>query len=1073
MTIFNRQGIMLLMALLVFILITFIVFVLISLTRLEEGAAENTVLDTKAKFLAFSGVSESATIIKNWYRGIQPGKKRHVMGEEPFSPQTTEEHLLLPWAYVNPQYLENFNPSKELENNIDISLKKYEIEIEEVGKVGLSGIVNASEENIEGFSLKIVDSPSQIFINGKEGTPLPPNTIKMLNSLGEILAENYNFTITNLGEKINDFRKHLGRNIISKDELLPILGTTQAERRKNLSILKGYISIYAKLQEKVVNPGEFIWDKGTFNLRVKSNDVILKRAPININTASFEILYSVFNGLRGFQWNSEKMNFYEVSIDSSLAKKIAHDLIKFRTDKVKKTATGITILDEFEKFLNSLDYLSYGQKKLILANANPNSQLNTYNPNKVTRNIFGDVDKSKLVYSDNPSRCGFTTEFIFDSNGLYEVTSLGRILKIVDKRGDVLKTKIIAQKLIDYIIDIYEVKTITTQNDFQKAIVKSNNIEIYPDVNNFSEIDGYIGMKLFEWEPIEKSFKFYQKKKDADFSLSDISNLGTLPEKPLRSSSINTDGFKEWVTDGILLRKKRYNSFKFTTPVDYDVRFNMDKSIDLQEGALAFWLKPSWRSEELTNSPKIILTINRKGIPYFLIFAIKEDDKIKLIFVNFQIVLKNKLESERLGTLFKISSECESLYKSIESRIKEEKVSLEMKRNYTGIWEYDISNWKPGEWHHIAAGWAPDKITNISLLPNVPFEGVVHCPENLVYWEDFQSNIEQSEIPVMTFFVDGSSAKVSSVSAGPIRLTIFSNTIMPFLQKIEDDSKEGEFDFMPMFAKDNDIYLESGITLKDIVFTKRFDSLFLRPQKDNRLEQEVIECVKKMKEKLPELRDMTERIKEIAEKLRSMGGSQSSLFDLATQYQAAYFGGQNPEIAKLMQEAVDLSIKILESLNSLCPKEILDNIEQLRREMEQSSVGNAKLLAPMIRYQAEGDVTLYFTFNEYVKPISLEWSHYIPNYWQECVYYGNEEKLGCFKGPSFIGIRDRMHTGGMEFLPKAGILKPNDKFYVKITFSTNQRQKILEAPFLDDLKIKALYTTIPYKIIQSSDIRKF
>ncbi len=1061
------------MALLVFFLVIFIVFVLLSLTRLEEGAAENSVLDVKAKFLAFSGVFKTATVIKSWYLGNQHGKKRHVLGEEPQSPQTAEEHLLLPWAYVNSKEIENFNPSKDVENNSDVSLKKYEVEIEGIGRVGLSGILLTSQENIEGFSLKVLDVPSQIFINGIEGTSLPPNVIKMLNSLGEILAENYNFTVRNLGEKINEFRNKLGRNIISKEELLPIMGTTERERIRNLSILSGYISVYARMEE-TTNPKVFQWDDKSFNLKIRDDNVIIRRAPININTASFEVLYSVFNGLRGFNWDSEELNFVEVRIDSSTAKKIAKDLIEFRTKKLKETATGLTIIDEFERFLNSLGYLSYAQKKLLLANANPNSRLNIYNPNKVTRNVFGDVDKSKLVYSDIPSECGFTTEFIFDSNGLYEITSIGRILKVIDNRGSIPKVRIIAQKLVNYIVSIYETKAITTAYDFSNAIVKSNNIDIYPDVSEVSKLDGYLGMKLFEWEPGERSFKFYQNKKDADFSLSDKNNLGNFPEKPKNLLSLGRDGFKEWIADGILLRKKQYGAPIFIKRTDYDVKFNMDKSIDLQEGAFAFWIKPSWRLEELAKSPKLILTINKKGVPRFIAFAVKEGDKSKLVFINFQMTFKSKAESDRLSALFKISRSCESLYKSVESNVKQENINIEMKRNYTGIWEYDISDWKAGEWHHIASGWAPDKITNISLLPNVPFEGITHCPENLAFWEDFKFDVEQSEIPVMTFFVDGSSAKASQASSVGLRLTIFLNILMPFLQKVEgeEDSKDTAFDFMPMFANDSDIYLESGVTLKDVVFTKKFDSLFSRPKKDDSLEQEVVECVKKMKEKLPQLRQMMDRIKEIADKVRSAGGGGIRPYDLARQLQSAYFGGGNSEIAKLLQEAVDLSKKVLEELNSLCPKEILDNMEQLKREMEQSSVSNAKLLAPMIRYKSQGDVTLYFTFDEYVKPFSLEWTHYIPNYWTECIYYGKGVKLGCFKGPSFIGIRDRIHTGGMEFLPKADILGPSDKFYIKIEFFTDQKNRIVESPFLDDLKVKAIYTNIPYKIIQSSDIRK-
>ncbi len=192
-----KRGVILLITLLALSLIIFTAVALLSLTRAEEIAAENSVLDVRAKFLALSGVTKSAIVIRNWYSGIQPGKKRHVLGEEPQSPQTSEEHLLLPWSYVDQKNIEDFNPSKELENNLNVSLKKYEVEIEGIGKIGLSGVLNVSEDYVEGYSLKILDVPSQIFINASEGEPLSPNIIKMLNSLGEILAEKYNFNVKN------------------------------------------------------------------------------------------------------------------------------------------------------------------------------------------------------------------------------------------------------------------------------------------------------------------------------------------------------------------------------------------------------------------------------------------------------------------------------------------------------------------------------------------------------------------------------------------------------------------------------------------------------------------------------------------------------------------------------------------------------------------------------------------------------------------------------------------------------------------------------------------------------------
>lgn len=66
-------------------------------------------------------------------------------------------------------------------------------------------------------------------------------------------------------------------------------------------------------------------------------------------------------------------------------------------------------------------------KGALIANFNPNTRINRYNPN---RPAYVAVDKSDLVRMDTDRltpRKGHTTEFCFDTNGIYEVTALGEI----------------------------------------------------------------------------------------------------------------------------------------------------------------------------------------------------------------------------------------------------------------------------------------------------------------------------------------------------------------------------------------------------------------------------------------------------------------------------------------------------------------------------------------------------------------------------------------------------------------------------------------------------------------------
>jgi hypothetical protein len=310
--------------------------------------------------------------------------------------------------------------------------------------------------------------------------------------------------------------------------------------------------------------------------------------------------------------------------------------------------------------------------------------------------------------------------------------------------------------------------------------------------------------------------------------------------------------------------------------------------------------------------------------------------------------------------------------------------------------------------------------------------------------------VTKSEIPVVTFFVDGNSAKKSSITATNLAagfsLQFERNLLVPFIQEVNNSTT---LNFMPLYNYKPNIFLESGITIKDIIFTKNFSALFTKPQKDEEEEKKVVECIEKMIEKLQtDLKELVDRIKQNVQIMRTS------------------------PIPLAIKESVELSFQILSVLYSLCPPDVIKNLDEKLRQLQSSTVMDSKLNVPMKRYEDHANVLLSFTFDDSIKPFSLDWTHFVPNFWNECVFYGDNSgkmnKLGCFKGPSFIGIRDRMHTGGSEYLPFTDSTK---KFYIEFRFSTNQ-SKVFESPFLDDVKIKALYRDTPFKIIQSSDIRK-
>ncbi|MEM7234713.1 MAG: hypothetical protein AAF517_21215, partial [Planctomycetota bacterium] len=83
---------------------------------------------------------------------------------------------------------------------------------------------------------------------------------------------------------------------------------------------------------------------------------------------------------------------------------------------------GFPVHDRFAWYYEAI-------KSVIKANFNPNTRINRYNPN---RPAFIPVDKSDLVWAETRQNLkkGHTTEYCFDSMGIYEITTLGEMLDV-------------------------------------------------------------------------------------------------------------------------------------------------------------------------------------------------------------------------------------------------------------------------------------------------------------------------------------------------------------------------------------------------------------------------------------------------------------------------------------------------------------------------------------------------------------------------------------------------------------------------------------------------------------------
>jgi hypothetical protein len=115
-------------------------------------------------------------------------------------------------------------------------------------------------------------------------------------------------------------------------------------------------------------------------------------------------------------------------------------------------------------------------KGVLKANFNPNTRLSRYNAN-ATAHV--PVDKSDLVWAQNDRvtlRKGHTTEFCFDSMGIYEITTLGSIEDLRSARAEE-KAEAAGtpgafvrpfQRQVQTIVKVFDVLRHTTQFHFEK-----------------------------------------------------------------------------------------------------------------------------------------------------------------------------------------------------------------------------------------------------------------------------------------------------------------------------------------------------------------------------------------------------------------------------------------------------------------------------------------------------------------------------------------------------------------------------------------------------------------------------
>jgi hypothetical protein len=298
------------------------------------------------------------------------------------------------------------------------------------------------------YTLQIIDESGRIDVNDAAN----PNLGAMLDTLASTVASVSGFHFSSgIGSAIVKNRPPLGYR--SLDEVGAVLLAAHAfppTGAAEIAALAPYLTVYGRPNPSTVT------GHGTSGGTVHADLTAQPRVPINVNSAPLYVLVAALNGISG-----KTPDGTTYTLSSAQAKTLAQAMVTYRasptlgggatagTPAVRRY--GFASWSEVAAFLLST---ASGLRKspelaaLVLANANPNTDLNKLAPDA---SIYQCIDKVDLTTS--------TTELCLRSQGVFDVESLGTILG-----SDGI---VVAQAQCRAVVNAWHEHTLTTQSDFE------------------------------------------------------------------------------------------------------------------------------------------------------------------------------------------------------------------------------------------------------------------------------------------------------------------------------------------------------------------------------------------------------------------------------------------------------------------------------------------------------------------------------------------------------------------------------------------------------------------------------
>lgn len=578
------KGVVLIVALGVLVVLAMLATVFATMTGIERSVARNYVDKVRARLLAESGIEHALGAIRQtrcldiWNNSgplpwIYFGGDRNADGvADPGDTDTNAD------GYPDNEMVrldDALRPSFAWDRDANGTPDLITVN----GKqVGISGVTQVGTYAPEGnaYALRVTDLNSRININNRHEklATILNNLARRLglsNTLGDTIvaqrAARPDQRFDDLDQLVPDVTRDTVdrlrpyvtvRNWVDAKTIKPI-GVTAGRRRRNVAIGDSVYALW-ELRPKGFQPIAF---KGTgtgvlgtvgsgtqadFQDFDYPNVVSLgdfePRSPINVNTASFEVLAAVLEGLKGvflkeapnsrqtYGWYQTTLTFSGNSVDDSgqvgilyetppigpkTADNIAREILKARRNWAGGTGSAtpptVSVFRSYQQLADFFDqlpdsvcdpgefsvppspvsdgslngsYVGAAMRDVLKANFDPNCHLNELNPDEV---VVLKVDKTDLTY--------WTTEFCFVPMGYFEIGSLGRVL---DESGvEIASESIVAE------VKCYDVQRDTTQADFQKDFYMNDDYTAIDIPGAASGIESEL-LKTFSAKPTAENY---------------------------------------------------------------------------------------------------------------------------------------------------------------------------------------------------------------------------------------------------------------------------------------------------------------------------------------------------------------------------------------------------------------------------------------------------------------------------------------------------------------------------------------------------------------------------------------